>query len=211
MIGSTRSPGSFRITLPLAVVAGVFLLSGMASLMDQVVWLRYLSLIFGNTTWATATLLAVFMGGLGLGALVFGRWADRLPRPLALYAVMEVAIGLFAVASPTLLSWIDVAYVLVYRSWGNLPWLFAAGRTLLVAGFLLPPTVLMGGTLPVILRATTTARREVGASSGFFYGVNTTGAVLGRGGPRISDRLLRCDPDPVEGVWNAPKETEVPA
>ena len=58
--------------------------------MDQVVWLRYLSLIFGNTTWAAATLLAVFMGGLGLGALMFGRWADRIARPLVLYAAMEM-------------------------------------------------------------------------------------------------------------------------
>jgi spermidine synthase len=160
-------------------MAGIFLLSGMASLMDQVVWLRYLGLIFGNTTWATATLLAVFMGGLGLGALLFGRWADRLTRPLALYAGMEAAIALLALASPTLLSWIDAAYVLVYRSWGNLPWLFAIGRTLLVACFLLPPTVLMGGTLPLVLRATSAALARVGWSSGLFYGVNTVGAVLG--------------------------------
>ena len=66
-------PEKFKLTPPLEVLAFAFLLSGAASLMDQVVWLRYLSLIFGNTTWAAATLLAVFMGGLGLGALLFGR------------------------------------------------------------------------------------------------------------------------------------------
>jgi spermidine synthase len=147
--------------------------------MDQVVWLRYLSLIFGNTTWAAATLLAVFMGGLGVGALVFGSWADRIGRPLVVYAVMEIAIGVIALASPWFLSWIDSAYILVYRGWGNMPWLFAGGRTLLVVLFLLPPTILMGGTLPLVLRATTQARERVGASSGFFYGINTTGAVVG--------------------------------
>ena len=147
--------------------------------MDQVVWLRYLSLIFGNTTWAAATLLAVFMGGLGLGALMFGRWADRVPRPLVLYAVMEIGIGLIALASPKVLSWIDSAYIAVYQSWGNMPWLFAGGRTILAGLFLLPPTILMGGTLPLVLRATTGARKAVGASSGFFYGINTTGAVIG--------------------------------
>ena len=182
--GDTYTPAvserrGFRLTLPLATIAGLFLLSGAASLMAQVAWLRFLSLVFGNTTWATATLLAVFMGGLGLGALLFGRWADRWTRPLRLYAAMEVAIGLFALASPFLISWLDGAYVLVYRSWGNLPWLFAAGRTALAACFLLSPTVLMGGTLPLILRATTRAREEVGASTGLFYGVNTAGAVLG--------------------------------
>ncbi len=171
-------PG-FHLTPALAAIAGLFLLSGAASLMAQVAWLRYLSLVFGNTTWATATLLAVFMGGLGLGALAFGRWADRWTRPLALYAAMEAAIGVFALASPAVLGWIDAAYVLVYRSWGNLPWLFAAGRALLAGCFLLPPTILMGGTLPLILKATTRERQEVGTSSGLFYGVNTAGAVLG--------------------------------
>ena len=169
----------FRLTLPLSAIAGLFLLSGAASLMAQVAWLRFLSLVFGNTTWATATLLAVFMGGLGLGALIFGRWADRWSRPLLLYAAMEAVIGIFALASPLLVDWIDGAYVFVYRSWGNLPWLFAAGRAVLTACFLLPPTLLMGGTLPLILRATTRAREEVGASSGLFYGINTTGAVIG--------------------------------
>ena len=174
-------PASNKIGLtpPLTVLAGAFLLSGAASLMDQVVWLRYLSLIFGNTTWAAATLLAVFMGGLGVGALIFGRWADRISRPLVVYAVMEIAIGLIALASPKLLSGIDSAYITVYQSWGNMPWLFAGGRTLLAALFLLPPTILMGGTLPLVLRATTKAREAVGASSGFFYGINTAGAVIG--------------------------------
>ncbi len=160
-------------------MAVLFLLSGTASLMDQVVWLRLLSLVFGNTTWAAATLLAVFMGGLGLGALAFGRWADRLRRPLVLYAVIEVAIAIFAVASPWTLSWIDRAYVAIYQGWGNLPGLFVTGRTVLAACFLLPPTALMGGTLPLVLKATTRAREVVGASSGLFYGVNTAGAVVG--------------------------------
>lgn len=164
---------------PTVLLAFVFLLSGAASLIDQVVWLRYLSLVFGNTTWAAATLLAVFMGGLGLGALLFGRRADRIARPLLLYAILELAIGLFALASPTVLGWIDAPYIAIYRGFGNSPALFALCRTLLAALFLLPPTLLMGGTLPLILRATVQARDRVGATSSLFYGVNTVGAVLG--------------------------------
>ncbi len=164
---------------PWALLAFVFLLSGAASLIDQVVWLRYLSLVFGNTTWAAATLLAVFMGGLGVGALLFGRWADRLARPLVVYAALELAIGLFALASPTILSWINAPYIAIYRGLGNAPALFALSRTLLAALFLLPPTILMGGTLPLIFRATNRAKSQVGATSSLFYGINTTGAVLG--------------------------------
>lgn len=163
----------------LPVLALCFVASGAASLVDQVVWLRYLGLIFGNTTWAAATLLAVFLGGLGLGALLIGRFGDRLRRPLVAYAVFEVAIALLAVASPQLLGWIDHAYVAVYRAWGNQPWLFAAGRAALAAAFLLPPTLLMGATLPLVLRGALPARARVGRATALLYGANTAGAVAG--------------------------------
>ena len=163
----------------LTVLAGCFLLSGAASLMDQVVWLRYLALVFGNTTWAAATLLAVFMAGLGGGALLCGRLADRLHKPLVVYAVAEIGVAVFALVSPALLGNIDTAYVAVYRSLGNQPALFAAGRALLAALFLGPPTLLMGGTLPLMLRGVTRSLERVGRSTAAFYGVNTLGAVLG--------------------------------
>ena len=166
-----------RLVLPLLAVA--FLLSGAASLVYQVAWLRYLGLIFGNTTWAAATLLAVFMGGLGLGALLLGRLGDRISRPLVAYALCEVAIAMLALASPELLSWIDGAYVAVYRSFGNQPLLFALCRALLAAAFLLPPTMLMGATLPLVLRAVSPVEGRVGWATALLYGANTTGAVLG--------------------------------
>lgn len=162
-----------------ALLAVCFLLSGAASLMDQVVWLRLLSLKFGNTTLATATLLAVFMAGLGLGALLFGRWADRISRPLAVYAGAEVTIALLALASPRMLSVLDATYVTLYGTWGNQPFLFAIGRAVLAAAFLLPPTLLMGATLPLMLKAVTGHPRTIGRASALFYGINTTGAVLG--------------------------------
>lgn len=147
--------------------------------MDQVVWLRYLGLSFGNTTWATATLLAVFMGGLGLGALWLGRWADRLRRPLLWYALFEVGIAMFALASPWLLSLLDVAYVGLYRSLGQQLWPFALGRVVLAGVFLLPPTLAMGATLPLVLRAVLPRSRDVGRIAALFYGINTLGAVAG--------------------------------
>ena len=169
-----------------AALAALFALSGCASLMDQVVWLRYLSLSFGNTTHAAATLLAVFLGGLALGALAFGRRADRLRRPLTVLALAEIGVALIALASPQAFGLIDAAYVQLYRALGSHPALFAAGRALLAAAILLPPTVLMGGTLPLILRAAVPAGggsggrlREVGAASALFYAANTLGATAG--------------------------------
>src|SRR6187455_3031075 len=93
------------------LLAGLFFASGAAGLVDQVAWLRYLPLVFGNTTLAAATLLAVFMAGLGLGAWLFGRIADRTPRPLTLYALLEVGIGLFAIFSPRFFAGMTEVYV----------------------------------------------------------------------------------------------------
>lgn len=167
-------------TRRLRLAAAIFTLSGAAALMDQVVWLRYLSLIFGNTTYAAATLLAVFMAGLGLGAALSGRWADRWSHPLVGLALFEVGIGAVAIASPGLFGLMDDAYVALYRSVGNQPALFAAARAALAACFLLPPTFLMGGTLPVLVRGVATARdAEVGRSVALLYATNTLGAVLG--------------------------------
>lgn len=163
----------------IALLGGCFLLSGAASLIDQVVWLRYMSLIFGNTIWAAATLLAVFMGGLGAGALLAGRWGRRLSRPLTAYALCEVGVALLALASPQMLSWIDRVYVLAYRSLGNEPWLFAAGRVLLAAAFLFPPTLLMGATLPFVLAGAAPAAGAAGRVTALLYGTNTLGAVAG--------------------------------
>ena len=188
------------------LLAVLFFASGAAGLVDQVAWLRYLALVFGNTTLATATLLAVFMAGLGAGALLFGRIADRTPRPLTLYALLEVGIGLFAIFSPRFFEFMTAVYVAVERSVGGAsgaPWAFALLRVGLAALCLLPPTLLMGGTLPLIVRglrrlpgampeARGAAPDEIpGESSGaaspardtaLLYGANTLGAVCGVAG-----------------------------
>jgi spermidine synthase len=186
--GSAAGPGAGAGPATLAVLAALFALSGCASLMDQVVWLRYLGLTFGNTTYAAATLLAVFLGGLALGALLFGRWADRLRRPLTALAVVEIAVALIALASPHLFGLIDAAYVQLYRGLGSRPALFAVGRAVLAALVLLPPTLLMGGTLPLILRAAVARggrgadpaeARRTGRATALFYAVNTLGATAG--------------------------------
>jgi spermidine synthase len=164
----------------LYLAAAVFTLSGAAALMDQVVWLRYLSLVFGNTTYAAATLLAVFMAGLGAGALVAGRLADRWPRPLLRLALFELSIAGFAVVSPHFFVLMGDAYVGLYRSLGNHPAGFVLARALLAAFFLLPPTFLMGGTFPILLRGVSKWQAcGVGRPAALLYATNTLGAVAG--------------------------------
>src|SRR5215471_16667814 len=81
-------------------VAVLFAASGFSSLIYQVIWTRLLVLVFGSTTIATSTVLAVFMGGLALGSHMAGRVADRMKRPLFWYGVLEGIIGLWALVTP---------------------------------------------------------------------------------------------------------------
>ncbi len=161
-----------------AVVLLVFFLSGAAALVYEVLWMRWLALIFGVTTYATATVLATFMGGLALGSWVFGRWIDGRGHPLRVYALLEVGIGLYALAVPGIFVGLRPAFVALHDL-GLSATAFALGRALLAAAVLLLPTFLMGGTLPILVRFLVRRREDVGRGSGLLYFANTAGAVAG--------------------------------
>lgn len=157
----------------------LLLLSGCCALVYQVTWLRQLRLVFGASTSANAAVLAIFMGGLGLGGLLLGRRADAHPRPLALYGKLELAVALSAAASP----WLVDGVRLIYAGLGGTPVLGtgpgAVVRLLLSAAVLGLPTFLMGGTLPAVVRAVC-GTDDVGRRSlGLLYAMNTLGSVGG--------------------------------
>ncbi len=165
---------------PLVFVVVLFFLSGATSLVDQVVWLKYLSYVFGNTTQASAILLGVFMGGLAAGAWYWGRTERlRAMSPILLYGFFEGAIGLVAVLSPLFFLGMDQAYVALFRFASDSPALFTAFRVVLAGLFLFPPTFLMGGTLPLLARGFEVEGRERGRASGVLYAWNTVGALFG--------------------------------
>ncbi len=162
------------------VFALLFFLSGATGLVYELLWVRVLYQSFGSTIQSVTTVVAAYMGGLGLGAWLFGRRADRHPQPAALYGWLELAIGAFGVVSPSVLA---LAHRLYLGAAGALQLGGApsiALRFSLAALVLLVPTTLMGGTLPVLTRAFTgTNRAELRRSVGLLYGLNTLGAVLG--------------------------------
>src|SRR6266436_6502114 len=90
-------------TVPTAPVASLLFGSGYCALVYQVAWLREFRLIFGASTAASAAVLAIFIGGLGIGGLLLGPRADRHPRPLLLYSTLEAVVALFAASSPFLI------------------------------------------------------------------------------------------------------------
>ncbi len=160
------------------VVMAVFFVSGTAGLIYEVVWTRQLALIFGVTTHAVATVLAVFMGGLALGSYLFGRWIDRRRNPLVAYAVLEAGVGLYALAVGKLLAFLRPVYIALHHL--ELPYaVHSIVRAVLAAVILLVPTTLMGGTFPILARFFVRARADVGRTTGVLYFVNTAGAMLG--------------------------------
>jgi spermidine synthase len=159
--------------------ASLLFFSGACALAYQTTWLRQFRLIFGASTLATAAVLAIFMGGLGLGSAVLGKRADRHPRPLAFYGGLELLIALSAALSQPLL-WIVAK---VYIALGGSTILGAGGATIvrliLSAIVLALPTFLMGGTLPAAARAVETSEDTGRRNLAVLYSVNTLGAVFG--------------------------------
>ncbi|MBN2495188.1 MAG: fused MFS/spermidine synthase [Deltaproteobacteria bacterium] len=153
--------------------------SGFCALVYQIAWMREFRLVFGASTAASAAVVAIFIGGLGLGGLLLGRRADRHPRPLLLYARLELGIALSAAVSPGLLWLVRLAYIQLGGSATLGLGLATAIRLVLSALVLLVPTFLMGGTLPAASRAVETEEDANRRGVGLLYGVNTLGSVAG--------------------------------
>src|SRR5438445_1033639 len=103
----TLIPASTHSPKALSLVAICFLFSGATGLIYEVLWARMLGLVFGATTLAISAVLAAFMGGLALGSALAARLAPRISRPVRAYALIEIAIGLYALGVPMLFRWID--------------------------------------------------------------------------------------------------------
>lgn len=153
--------------------------SGLAALVYQTAWERMLRLVFGASTAASSAVLAIFLGGLGLGGAWLGKRAEATDRPLLLYGNLEVGVALSAALTPFLVDLVGRAYWGVGGS-GTLGTAGATvARVLLAAVVLGPSVVLMGGTLPAAARA---VERDQDLSRGrlaTLYAANTAGAVLG--------------------------------
>ena len=162
-----------------AVATACFFLSGMAGLIYEVVWIRLLGLVFGHTVYAITTVLATYMGGLALGSVVIGRRADRMRRPLRVYGILEAAVGLYCLATPWLFRGADAAYLWTHDRLQPSAAGAAALHLVFSAALLLPPTTLMGATLPILSRAVVRGGSLAASQVGALYAINTWGAVLG--------------------------------
>lgn len=162
-----------------SVLSLLFFLSGTAGLILQVVWMYRLGLIFGNAAYATAVTLAAFFLGLAIGGWFLGNASPRFKRPLSAYGFIEIGIALTALLLVPGIEFYQEHYAsLVTLTSGNQN-LLTVLKFIFSIILLIFPTVLMGGTFPVLAQFIGIEKRQLASRGTILYAVNTLGASLG--------------------------------
>ena len=161
------------------IVALVFA-SGFAGLVYQVLWMKQLGLLFGNTSHAAAAVLAAFFAGLGTGSWWWGGRVSKVARPLRLVAWMEFGIAASALTYFGVLKLFYAVYPSLYGSLGGTGWMMAVKFALALL-LVFPAAFFMGGTVPAIAQAVIRNPGQLGRTGAMLYAVNTLGAALGVG------------------------------
>ena len=152
----------------------LFVGSGCAALIYEIVWFQMLELFVGSSSVSIGVLLGTFMGGMCLGSFLLPRFISPRHHPLKVYALLEIAIGVIGLLLLLVLPLVGR----VYTSWGGYGVTGYLLRGLVASICLLPPTLAMGATLPVVARWVQTTPAGV-SWLGFFYAGNIAGAVVG--------------------------------
>ena len=159
-------------------VGGIFwralllVVSGAAALIYQVLWIKQLTLIVGVDVYAVTTGVSAFFAGLALGGLLIGRWADRVARPLRLYAVLEIGVAVVGVVMTIALAHTASLFATLEQQSSMLAWILV----FLMVGV---GPFLMGGTLPAMVRSLQLTADHIGTGGGWMYAANTAGAIIG--------------------------------
>ncbi|MFC1559255.1 hypothetical protein ACFL39_01555 [Gemmatimonadota bacterium] len=168
-----------RVRTLIPTVWTVFFISGVAGLIYEVVWARYLDLVLGGTTYAHIMVLTAFMGGMAGGAWWFGQRADRIRKPLVTYAILELAVGAWGLLFPLLFAILSKFYLLLAGPLGTTGPGGIVNKLLFSVLLLAPSTFLMGGTLPLLVRVVTSIPEKVGRRVAGLYFINSLGATGG--------------------------------
>lgn len=180
---TTKSTTISALCLPIALmrwgIYACFFLSGATAIIFEVLWSRQFVTVFGNSAYAISIVLCAYMAGLGLGGLVGGWFADRIAQRAAVYGIVQMAVAAWAMAIPTMLAWLrELVPALTALSPESL-FVSTLARFGISFGILVVPCLLMGTTLPLLVRAVTESERFIGSRIGALYCLNTLGAALG--------------------------------
>lgn len=162
------------------LVLGCFVVSGCAALAYEVLWTRALTFFIGNSTYAFSAMLTTFLCGLAIGSLIVARVSDRRRNVLSLLGWLQVGIGVYGLLTIPILGQLFYGLDTWWEGfssayWGTPVWLTFI-KTFVV---ILPPTLCMGGTFPLVSKIVARGPQEIGRSVGNIYALNTLGAIVG--------------------------------
>lgn len=163
-------------------VTGLWLvigLGGAVTLAFEVVWTRALTLVLGSSTYAFATMLVTYIGGLALGAVVGAQVAPRLQRPAASLGWVQIGTAVGALLALHLVPQLPVAFLYMFRLTGDHPLALTLGMSALSAAIMLPTALTQGMIVPIAIHVLAAASRSAGRGAGAAYAVSTVGAVAG--------------------------------
>mgnify|MGYP001814918307 FL=1 len=167
-------------TLSNRLLFAAIFISGASALIYQLIWVRLLGLVFGVSSFAVATVVAVFLLGLGLGSYVFGRWSERARDPLRIYLYVELGIAATSLVAYLVIETLPVYRYLYEYAYNNLGFYgLSVARLLLSTLVLLPPVFLIGGTMPLLAKYFLRDPDNLGSSFSKIYYLNTLGACAG--------------------------------
>ena len=170
---------SFRSSIFLILVYLAFFASGAGCLIAEVTWNRMLIVVVGNSMSATAMIIVVFMGGLGLGSHVGGKIFSKRRASLVPYLWLEAAIGTYVLLSPSLFEFLSRLFISLAESVDSRASLTIARIVVSLAALLLPAS-LMGATFPAMISgAAPDSPSQRTARTGYLYSINTLGAAVG--------------------------------
>lgn len=177
-----EKPISEAAAYPRAIVYAaliVFAVSGFCSMSYEVIWTKLLGLMVGPTTYSFTIVLVTFIIGLALGAMLFGWLADRTRRPVSLLLITQVAAAIFALGVSQVLGNSQLFFAKLVATFYESFTALSVAKAAFLFLFMLPPTLCLGATFPLVGKIFTPSTTRVGRSIGFAYAINTIGAVLG--------------------------------
>ena len=151
----------------------------MAALVYEVVWIRPLSLVFGNTTYAISTIIAAFIFGLAIGSWAAGKYSDKIKNPFRYFAFAQIGIGIYGIILLPIFGALPEMYLDVYNATYPNQYFFTFLQIIFSMALILVPTSLMGATLPLMLKTYSQNFSSIGKDVGKLDASNSFGAMVG--------------------------------
>lgn len=161
------------------ILSVIFFISGASALIFESIWFHQAGLTLGNSVWASSIVLASFMAGLAIGSACIAFFGERVKFPLRFYVCVEIIIALFGIVTILLFSKSTFYLVNIYSFLGKNTYLLNFSRLTIAFSFMIVPTIAMGITLPLLVKALYRETSNFGQTLGLLYGWNTLGALTG--------------------------------